>query len=483
MEDFDLQAVASKSLKGFSALTSRTFLIKVLSIVTSFVLTSILSKQDFGIYFIASSIVVFLVYFQDIGLAASLIQKKEEPTLEEYRATFTVQQLLVLILVVICFIFSTKIVGFYHLDSQGTLLFFSLVISFFISSLKTIPTVMLERHLLFNKLVVPDIVENLVYNVVLIVMALMHYGITSFSIAILARSIIGLFVIYYIQPWRLGISFHFKTIKDLFGFGIPLQANSLLSLLKDNLVNLYIGKVLSHGDVGIIGFAQKLSFLPSNLIMDNVVRITFPAYSRLQHSKESLKIIIEQSLFLISACVFPLVIGFMMFSHSFIVYVPIPGYTKWIPAVISIFYFSLNILFASITVPLTNFLNAIGKVKVTLYSMVFLTVLTWILTPLFIHYYGYNGVSLASFIVAASLLVVLPFTKQYVTYSFWRPLIKPFLAAALMMGFSYLIQPLIVNFLLFIMFASIAVGVYAAILYIISQEELRKTLEFLKIKK
>ena len=285
MEDFDLQAVASKSLKGFSALTSRTFLIKVLSIVTSFVLTSLLSKSDFGIYFIASSIVVFLVYFQDIGLAASLIQKKEEPTLQEYRATFTIQQLLVLILVVICFIFSRNIVGFYHLDTDGMLLFFSLVISFFVSSLKTIPTVMLERNLLFNKLVIPDIVENLVYNLVLIVMALLHYGITSFSIAILARSIIGLFVIYYIQPWKVGISFHFKTIKDLFGFGIPLQANSLLSLLKDNLVNLYIGKVLSHGDVGVIGFAQKLSFLPSNLIMDNVVRITFPAYSRLQHNK------------------------------------------------------------------------------------------------------------------------------------------------------------------------------------------------------
>src|SRR5665213_1280008 len=131
MEDFDLAAVSKKSISGFFALTSRTFLIKVLSVLTSFVLTIYLSKQEYGIYFIASSLVVFLVYFQDIGLAASLIQKKLEPTLEEYRATFTVQQILVIILAVIALLFSRQVAGFYHLDQKGVYLFVALVVSFF----------------------------------------------------------------------------------------------------------------------------------------------------------------------------------------------------------------------------------------------------------------------------------------------------------------------------------------------------------------
>ncbi|MGH2612751.1 MAG: oligosaccharide flippase family protein, partial [Rhabdochlamydiaceae bacterium] len=305
MEDSNLIDVSEKAIKGFFALTSRTFFIKILGVATSFILTIYLDRQSYGIYFVASSLVVFLVYFQDIGLAASLIQKKEAPTREEYATTFTIQQILVLIMVIPALLFSKQIAGFYHMNIQGLWLLQALVVSFFISSLKTIPTVILERQLLFQKLVIPDLVENIVYNLALIILVMNHMGITSFTIAVLARSIIGLFVIYYIQPWKIELRFDIAPLKKLITFGLPFQANSLLALVKDNLVNVYIAKVLPFDQIGLIGFSQKLSFLPSNLVMDNVIRVTFPAYSRLQHDKQALRKVIEASLFLIAACIFP----------------------------------------------------------------------------------------------------------------------------------------------------------------------------------
>src|SRR5207248_1655525 len=113
----------------------------------------------------------------------------------------------------------------------------------------------------------------------------------------------------------------------------------------------------------------------------------------------------------------------------------IPKYSKWEPAIFSLIFFSLNTVFGSLTTPLTNFLNAIGKVKITLYLMTFWTIITWVFTPIFIKLFGFNGVSFASFLVAVTTLIVLFFVKREVKFSFLTPIAKQFVSAVFMMFF------------------------------------------------
>ncbi|HWY80122.1 MAG TPA: hypothetical protein VNW29_07230, partial [Candidatus Sulfotelmatobacter sp.] len=63
MEDFDLQMVAKKSVSGIFALVSRTFFVQILTVVSNFVLTVYLEPSMFGIFFIVSTINIFLSYF------------------------------------------------------------------------------------------------------------------------------------------------------------------------------------------------------------------------------------------------------------------------------------------------------------------------------------------------------------------------------------------------------------------------------------
>ena len=67
MQDFSLDIVAKKSVKGIFALVSRTFILQILSIATSFVLTIFLEPSVFGVFFVVSSVIVFLNYL--IGVA------------------------------------------------------------------------------------------------------------------------------------------------------------------------------------------------------------------------------------------------------------------------------------------------------------------------------------------------------------------------------------------------------------------------------
>jgi len=476
MEDFDLELVARKSISGIFALVVRTFLVQVLTVVSNFVLTIYLAPSMFGIFFVVSTINVFLSYFQDIGLAALIIQKKEEPTIEELRTTFTIQQILVISIVIIAVLLSPVFVHIFHLNQAGLYVLYAYLVSFILSSLKTIPTVLLERKLDFHKLVMPQIAEGLVYGISLIIFAVLGFGVNTFTIAILLRSVVGLPIIYYIQPWSIGFAFEKKLIKQLISFGSPFQANSILGLLKDDLVNLYIASALPLTQVGYIGFGQKWSAMPLRLVMDNVIQVTFPSYARMQHNKEALRTLVEKSLYLIAFFIFPVVVAFIVFS-PYLIHL-IPRYGKWEPALIALMYFSLNTLFASITVPLTNLLNAIGRVKIVLQYMVLWTVLNWVLTIWFIKAFGYNGVAAASFLVAASVMLILPQIKKYVAFSFFKPIWKQFIASVIM-GLLVLAMGHMITSLISLAFVMIvAAAVYIGFLFLISREEFMKVYQF-----
>lgn len=476
MDDSELHAIAAKSVKGVFALVSRSFLIQILGIATSFILTIFLDPASFGIFFVVSSIVVFFNYFQDIGLAASLIQKKEEPTVKDLRTVFTIQQTLVLTLIIPSLIFSGAISSFYNLNSEGHILLIALLISFFLTSLRTIPTVLMERRLDYGRLVIPQILENISYNICLIVFAVLGFGVNSFTIAILVRSIVGLVGTYAVQRWPVGITFEKTSFKSLIAFGVPFQANSILALLKDDFLTIFLAKILPIAQVGYIGFAQRLAYLPLRLVMDNIIKITFPSFSRLQDDKRALGLAIEKSLFLIALAIFPVAVGIIMFSPYLIEYVP--KYEKWQPALVSVTFFSLGTVLSSISTPLTNMLNAIGKVKITLYFMIFWTAATWIFTLILISQFGYNGVAAASFGVSLSSVGVFIVARRYVDFSVIKTTYRQVIAAVGMLVFAYFSQGFISSFFHMVIIGILSCCVYMGIMFVIAREELLKTGRF-----
>lgn len=477
MEEFDLQLVSKKSVHGIFALVSRTFLVQILSIVSNFILTLYLDPSMFGVFFVVSAINVFLAYFQDIGLAALIIQQKEEPTKEELRSTFTIQQILVLLIIIPTFFLTPRLAEIFHITQDGVYILYAYLVSFFLSSLKTIPTVLLERKLAFHKLVIPQILENTAYSLSLIIFAVQGFGVQTFTYAILIRSIIGLPIIYMIQPWSVGFAFEKNIFKKLVSHGSPFQFNSMLALIKDDLLNLYVASLLPITQMGYIGFGQKWAFQPLRLVMDNVIKVTFPAYSRLQHDKQALRTIVEKSLFLISFFMFPTMVALIMFAPYFIMF--IPKYEKWEPAIISLIFFSINAIFASISVPLTNFLNAIGKVKITLRYMVLWTILSWVLTVLGITLFGYNGVPLASALVAASVLIILIPVKKELAFSFVQPIKKQIFATIVMAVCIFLLRPVFISLPVVIGMMVLSGVIYCSVMYLLAPHEVRSNIRFL----
>ena len=416
-----------KAFAGIVALTSRTFLLQLVAFGATFLLTIFLSPAVFGIFYVVSAVVAFLGYFSDIGLAAALIQKKETLSREDLVTTFTIQQVLVGTAIIIALILSPFIGRWYGLDEPGMWLYRALAFAFFLSSLKTIPSILLERNLSFNKLIIPQILETVGFYITAVILAWWGFGVTSFSWAVAVRSVVGLVAMYIIAPWRPGFGISTSVARRLLRFGIPFQMNSFLALIKDDLLTVYLGKVLPLAQVGYIGWAKKWAEVPLRLIMDSIVRVTFPAFSRLQHDTARLRAGIEHTLFGLSVTILPISVAMIVAIRPLMA--AIPRYGKWEPAILSFYLFAVASVIASLSTPLTNALNALGYIRTTLKLMILWTALTWILTLSLLPIMGFNAVAVALLAITSTVALVVVLVKRVVSFSFFGSVRIPVFAA------------------------------------------------------
>jgi O-antigen/teichoic acid export membrane protein len=410
--------IKRKTVVGATSYFIRTAFLQGLGLLAVLILSAFFRPEDFGIYGFVTQIIGLLVFFSDIGLAASLVQKKDQPSKADYQTAFTLQQLLSwLIVIIILIILSTGLVQS-KVGQTGSWILLALGISFPLATLKTIPSIILERKLDFNKLIIPQIFEQIVFQGLLIYLAFNGYGVISYAYAILARSIIGVIVMSFIQPWPIGIKISKHSIKSLLGFGVKFQLNDFLARIKDQLFYLALGIIMPLKEFGYLQWAKNWSMYPYNLTVQNVLAITFPTFSRLQAQKDLLKKAIDKSIFFITLSIFPILVGMSVFIYPLTEVVS--KYHKWQPAIFSFILFTASISWAAISTPMINTLNAIGQINKTLKLMSFWTVLTWVLTPILYYKMGFNGVALASLLISFTSFFAVILVKKIIDINVWE---------------------------------------------------------------
>ncbi len=467
--EINTQDIKKRAAKGAAILTFRTILIQIISFFANALLTVFLLPAEYGVFFLISAVVNFLAYFSDIGFAAALIQKKESLTDRELKTIFTAQQILILLILLIIFLSTPVIKNFYKFDEKSIFLLWALAFSLFTSSLKTIPSVLLERKLHFDKLIIPQIAENIVFNVTVVYFAWKGYGVTSFTFGVLARSIVGLISTYIVQPWMPSIAFSTESLKSLLRFGIPYQANVFLAMLKDDGMVLFLGGILGPTGVGLLGWAQKWAYAPLRFFMDQVIKVTFPAFSRLQDDRKELSNIVSKSIFFICILVFPSLVLLVLLAPSLTQI--IPKYSKWNPALVALTLISITSAFASVTTPITNMLNAIGKISLTFKFMIMWTILTWAFIPVLSIKYGVSGAGLGFALVGVSSILPLWKAKEFIDISYFKILGKSIFGAVSMGVFIFILKLFLpVNFTSIIFMGVSGLIGYTCLLFILEKD-------------
>lgn len=475
--------IGKRAVKSVVALISRTFFLNAVNFAGTLALTIFLTRKEFGVFIIASSVIEILTYFSDIGLAGALIQKRGKLIKEEIEATFTVQETLVLLGIGVAFLMSDSIRDFYGFNRDGLMLIYALLLAFFMASLKTVPSVLLERDLKFNKVIIPQIAETIVFNVLIVGLAVMGFGIKSYVVAVVARAFVGVITIYYLVPWRPKIRFSVKAIKSLLKFGVPYQANSILAVFKDKVSLLILGKILGLEAMGILGWAEKWANLALRYFLDSTVKVAFPMFSRLQEKAERLQKSLEYSVYFISVMIFPVLTG-AYFIMPQIVQI-LPKYSKWEVGLPSFNLFLVSAAIASISTFLTNFLTATGKIKQVMALMVMWTTLTLGIYPYLAVRFGYYGVSVGSVLISLTSVITLWLVKRSTEFNLLAN-IGPGLFSSLMMLVALKTVAIFVPLNLTGLMINVIMGVsvYALSLFVINGKQLKQYINtFLKYAK
>ncbi|MCR4329728.1 MAG: oligosaccharide flippase family protein [Candidatus Roizmanbacteria bacterium] len=417
--------IKQKGLFGVIYFLGNSTYSAILGLAANLAFTIFLKPAEYGLYFIVLSIMTIFGYFTDLGLAASLVQKKD-PKEEEFFTAFTIQLALVTSVVLLGFLLTPLIIYFYHLSSEGIALYRAMLISLFVLSFKSIPSTRLERKLEYSKIVLTQAIESTFFNVVSVAFLFSNFGIYALAIGLVARSFVGTFFMYYFTRWKPKLLFSKEHARSILKFGIPFQSNVMLAFIKDDLLNLYLAARLGLTNFGYMAWGKKWAEAPLRIILDNTNRVLFPILSMFQDQKDKVAGMIEKNIFYNSLILMPVFAGSFFAMPIFVQ--AFPGYQKWEIAISSFSFFLLSSLFVSFITPCINVFNAIGKVKTSVGFMLLWIFLNWFTVPLLVTTYGFTGVSIAFAINSLSFILVLYELNKYVHFRFLRAVYHPLIA-------------------------------------------------------
>lgn len=438
-----LAELKSKSLTGMKSLVRRQIIIKIVNFLSGVILARLLAPEIFGVYAIVAFIIQFFSTFGDVGIGAALIQKKGNLSKNELSTTFWLQQLIVLLLVILVLITAPLVLKVYpKLDTSVVWLVRAMAFSLMLTSLKTVPAILMERHLAFDRIAWVDIAETLVYQVAVISMALMGLNVWSFIVATLIRGLVGVGLIFCLSSWRPSLNFEPASIRELVRFGLPYQGNTVLAFIKDAVTPVFVGAYIGAAAVGYLNWARSLAFAPL-MVSESFGRVAFPAFAKLQNNRELLGNVVDKSVKMITLVMFPITAIMIALGPDI---VKIVFTNKWMPGLWAYYFFCTTPIAIGIVLPMYSAILALGKSTILLKMTFVLMLVEWATGITFTLKFGFTGIAMSQPITTVLFFFVYKkvLKNEGVTLKFFQN-IRVSLVSSIIMGILIKIISLQIN--------------------------------------
>jgi len=477
LEDIDRSLIRSRATRGVAFLVLRYAGIRVLGLAANVVLSRLLSPEAFGIYAITLFLLVLLSFVGDFGLSASLLQQRKAISQADVRTVFTAQQLLVGSMLVVLFLLAPALAAGYHLGAMGVLFIRLMLLAGLITSLRTAPTIILERQLRYGRLSVIEAVDFGLFQVIAVILAFMGYGVWSFLVAVMLSKLAGTLLSYALARWRPALGFDASRFAELWRFGLPFQLSWLTFFLRDYMIAIVGGLLVTTTQVGYLNWALALTGVPGQLAQI-VGRVTLPAFARYQDVPASLARAVEQSIRGLAIVALPLHLGIVALAPWLIQLV---FSDKWLPALPALYLLSIHWTGANLTSPLVSALNAMGRPRLSLALSAAWTAATVLLALVFLQRFGFLGIALAysvTMIVASTAAVVT--VRRFLRLKLWREVRGPAGASVLACGACFLTrQRLAPSLIMLVLLILVTGAAYVGILWIAEGPRLQAELRHL----
>lgn len=374
----DLDTLGKRARLGVLALIGRTVVMQLVIGLAQIQLARTLDPSDFGIFAIVQFSLAFFAFFGEAGFGAALIQQKDAPTQRQLSSVFFAQIALSLGVIALVALAAEGVrLVWPSLPSSATWLLRVISLSLLLTSLRVIPSILLERELRFGKLSVLEILHTLTFYSTAVVLAMKGLQVWSLVTAVVAQGIVGVVAAYLMRPWRPSFVFERQVLGPMLRFGIPFQAKNAISFANNAITPLYAGAALGQAAVGFINFAQQTAYFPLKLV-EIMGRVTFPLYSRVRDDRQLLAESLARSVQICGIGTFFFVALFLGIGPQVI---GVIYSEKWLPSLPLLYVFASAITIGFVAPLVGSALDAMGKPGVIARLAIGWTTLNWIIVP------------------------------------------------------------------------------------------------------
>lgn len=330
--------------------------------VSGIILARLLTPYDYGCIGMLAIFMVVAETFIDGGFGSALIQKKR-PTQEDYSTIFFWNLGLATVMYTILYFSAPAIARFYKipilcevLRVQGLILF--------IYALNLIQRNQLKKQLRFKIIAIVRIVTSIISLIITIIMAYMGLGVWALVTQNLIGAAIPAVIFWGYTKWKPAWIFSWKSIKELFDFGIFMFMTHLLNNISTQLQGLFIGRLYNPATLGYYSKAHGTERLASGTITGVMTAVTYPLYAEVQDNLPKMQNMIKRLTSTISFITFPLLAVLLLVAKPVFVLL----YSdRWIESVPYFQVLCIAGMGGCLTSVNTQCIAAIGKSKVMFY--------------------------------------------------------------------------------------------------------------------
>ena len=258
----------------------------LLPLASAAVLARLLSASEFGLFAMVTPLVAFLALFQDFGLQAALIQRREVSDAQINQLYWL--NLAFACVVALVLLVSAPIVGWFYGDGRVAALTMAFAVPTLLGGLASQQYALLARAFRFVTLAALDVACATLGLVVAVIVGLMTHSFWALWASAVASS--GLWVIAssIASGWRPSAPRLRGDTGGMLKFGINVTGANVLFFFMRNLDNVLIGKRWGAPLLGLYDRAYKLLLFPLQNVNAPVMRVVVPILSRLQDDAKRL---------------------------------------------------------------------------------------------------------------------------------------------------------------------------------------------------
>ena len=298
---------AARSLK-WAALTE--IISRTASPIVTVILARFLEPEDYGIVATAMVVVSFGQMLWDAGLSKALIQTEEDLT-DAAHVVFWSNLILGGIVYAVLFLVAPWVAVFFGSPKSAPVLRV-LGLQIIISSLTSVQTSLFIRDMDFRRLMWVKLLTAFIPGLFSIPMAMAGHGVWALVAGTLAGQTFNLILLWHHSHWRPALHYNFRLAKKLMHFGLWILADAIGGWLQTWGDNLIVGRFLGVRELGVYRLGWTLAGICYQLVLSPVLRIVYPAFSRLQNDREALQRSFRKSNRLLLAIIVPIGVGLVL---------------------------------------------------------------------------------------------------------------------------------------------------------------------------